>query len=306
IDIWVDSNITGLIVGTFYVVSGYTLKCRASEAIPGTITAGSKVTKVVSITVGIGDYIGLYFTAGYVEREATGYAGMWLISGKHIDPDDEATYGMQEGDTISLGGFIFEPSVSFVSGACQYIWNVRSLVSDMLNLKWNVTDILSTLVSKTLMFQWNVRAFVSDTLRVVFSVRSLVNKTNQYIWNVRTLINKSLQTIFNVRMSVNDTFQSIWHVRELVNDTVNYKWNVLDFVSDTLLVVFNVRSLVNKTNQYIWNVLVELPRLAYRCKFTNTIDSLKLETSENKTMFLPEIGGLEFSNTEDNAIFGED
>ncbi len=219
-----------------------------------------------------------------------------------------------------------------VSKTHQSIWNVRSLFDKTIQFKWNVARLLD-LVSKTLMFQWNVRAFVSDTLRVVFSIRSLVNKTNQYIWNVRSLVNDTFQSIWHVRELVNDTvnfkwnvwalisktnqfkwdvlalidknLQTIWNVRSLVDKTIQLKWHILDFVSDTLQVIFNVRSLVNKTNQYIWSVLVELPRLGYGSKFTNSTDSLKLETSEDETVFLPGIDGLEFSNIEGNTIFGE-
>jgi len=111
IDIWGRTNVSGLIVGTFYTTNGNTLKCRASQAIAGTIVAGSKVTKVVSIAVEIGDYIGLYHTGGTVERDNVGFAGFWYKAGKYIDPDDEATYGVYAGDVISLGGYISPPAV---------------------------------------------------------------------------------------------------------------------------------------------------------------------------------------------------
>lgn len=106
IDIWANTNVTGLIVGTFYTTNGDTLKCRDSEAIPGTITAGSKVTKAVSIAVEIGDYIGIYWTGGYLERDSSGFAGFWEKNGKYIDPNDETNYTFYSGDALSIGGYI--------------------------------------------------------------------------------------------------------------------------------------------------------------------------------------------------------
>ena len=108
IDIYVrlDKDITGLIVGIFYATNGNTLKCRSAQAIAGTITGGSKVSKVVSLSVEIGDYIGCYFTGGELERDRSGYAGYWTKTGEYIDVDDEATYSLLSGDAISLGGYL--------------------------------------------------------------------------------------------------------------------------------------------------------------------------------------------------------
>ncbi len=106
IDIWANSNITGLKVGTFYLTGTNKLKCRDSEAIAGTITAGSKVTKAVSIAVEIDDYIGFYCDAGRIERDSSGYVSMWVQSGDHADPGDETTYLTNSGDAFSLGGYL--------------------------------------------------------------------------------------------------------------------------------------------------------------------------------------------------------
>ncbi len=109
IDIWAWQDITGLIVGTFYKMNGNTLKCRDSEAIPGTITAGSKVSKEVTLAVEIGDYIGYYFTKGYIWTDTTGYAGRWYKGGAYITPGDEEDYTFNTGYTFSLGGYITPP-----------------------------------------------------------------------------------------------------------------------------------------------------------------------------------------------------
>lgn len=111
IDIWCPGfpDITGLIVGTFYTTNENTLKCRDSEAIPGAITGGSKVTKAVSIAVEIGDYIGAYYTAGMIENSISGYGGRWNVAGEFIDPNDETEYSLDAGYGISLGGYITPP-----------------------------------------------------------------------------------------------------------------------------------------------------------------------------------------------------
>jgi len=106
IDIWANEDITGLRVGTFYTTDGNMLRCRASQAIAGTITAGSKVTKAVSIAVEIGDYIGFYCDSGGVEQDFSGYDDVWRYYGEAIDPDDQATYTLLSGDALSLGGYI--------------------------------------------------------------------------------------------------------------------------------------------------------------------------------------------------------
>ena len=113
IDIWAQSDITGLRVGTFYLTNGNTLKCRDSEAIAGTIAEGSKVNKEVTIAVEIGDYIGCFYTGGEIFRDSAGYAGLWDSAGEHIDPDDEDDYSFASGDCISLGGYI-EEAITFV------------------------------------------------------------------------------------------------------------------------------------------------------------------------------------------------
>ncbi|MBA7559942.1 hypothetical protein ES708_01560 [subsurface metagenome] len=111
IDIWARMDITGLKIGAFYATNGNTLKCRASEAIAGTITAGSKVTKAVSLTVITGDYIGCYFTNGELEGDSGVPPGLWYVEGEYIDPNDEATYTFLAGYVGSLGGYFEVPAV---------------------------------------------------------------------------------------------------------------------------------------------------------------------------------------------------
>ncbi len=106
VSIFAAADLTGFRVGTFYVVSGDTLKCRVSEAIAGTIVSGSKVTKAVSIAVQIGDYIGCFYSLGVLGRHTSGFAGVWYATGNNVNPGVEANYGLVAGDVVSLGGYI--------------------------------------------------------------------------------------------------------------------------------------------------------------------------------------------------------
>ncbi|MBA7570584.1 hypothetical protein ES708_12337 [subsurface metagenome] len=104
IEFRVQYKVRGLIVGTFYSTNGNTLKCRASEVIPGDFPTGSTQTKAVTIDVREGDYIGFYETSGRLERDTEGFAGIWGILNKHIDPGDEYEYDFFAGDALSLYG----------------------------------------------------------------------------------------------------------------------------------------------------------------------------------------------------------
>lgn len=104
IEIWAYSALSNCVVGTFYVISGNTLRCRDSVVI-GSVAKGSKQTfSGLSIAVEAGDYIGFYAPSGRVERDSSGYAGNWRLSGEYINPGDEATYGLLDDDGFSVYG----------------------------------------------------------------------------------------------------------------------------------------------------------------------------------------------------------
>lgn len=101
-EIWAASNLSNCVVGTFYLVSGTTYKCRDSESI-GSVTSGSRqVFTGLTIDVSSGDYIGMYYTSGTMERHYSGYSGIRYVSGEYIDPDDQTSYSLMAGDTMSL------------------------------------------------------------------------------------------------------------------------------------------------------------------------------------------------------------
>ena len=104
VQVWAASigDVTGFRIGTFYLVSGTTYKCRDSVAI-GTVTSGSAQTfSSLSINVEAGDYLGAYWAVGTIERNGAGFGGELFYYGESIDPDDQATFTLQTGDTLSI------------------------------------------------------------------------------------------------------------------------------------------------------------------------------------------------------------
>lgn len=84
ISIFANTAMTGVKVGTFYLVSGTTYRCR-SYAVIGSVPSGSKQTFTgLSIAVNTGDYIGIYATGGSIERSSTGGGGR-ITSASSVD-----------------------------------------------------------------------------------------------------------------------------------------------------------------------------------------------------------------------------
>jgi len=102
VKIWANVSMTGCQVATFYVVSGDNLSTRDTHYI-GDVQLGFKRTFSVDLNVNAGDYIGMYYAAGEVESDQTGYSGVWFTSGDLI-PCTNQGFGTQSGDTISLYG----------------------------------------------------------------------------------------------------------------------------------------------------------------------------------------------------------
>ncbi len=96
-------SISGLIVGSFYK-SGEQYVCRDSHAIgdvpPDTIQICS-----VSFVAEKGDFIGIYWTEGSVNKGSSGGENIFTAAGNHISPGDSAEY-TQDGTNarLCLGG----------------------------------------------------------------------------------------------------------------------------------------------------------------------------------------------------------
>ena len=93
---------TGIEVATFFVVSGNNLSTRDSQALANITTSGKHIREV-DLNVVEGDYLGIFYSGGYIERDTTGFDGIWFISGDNI-PCSDVTFGVFGGDTISLYG----------------------------------------------------------------------------------------------------------------------------------------------------------------------------------------------------------
>lgn len=107
-------SLTNWAVGTFYLVSGTTFHCRDSNLlVDDNVPGGSKqpydVDKAgnpLHIAVQPGDYIGSYYTSGYMELSQSGGVGVYKTASKKITPGEEAVYVLTAGDDESLEGTI--------------------------------------------------------------------------------------------------------------------------------------------------------------------------------------------------------
>lgn len=103
IEIWANTNMTGLLVATFFVVSGNNLSTRDFANI-GDVTAGSKQTFEVDIDVEAGDYLGYTITTGAIEITEDSSPLYWILAGNHI-PCTNITFGTAStGIAMSLYG----------------------------------------------------------------------------------------------------------------------------------------------------------------------------------------------------------
>ncbi len=84
VQIWCLYPLIDCKVATFFVVSGNYLSTRDYQAI-GNVAAGSKQTiSGLDIEVQIGDYIGVCYTDGSIDRSWTGYIGHWYTAPNKI------------------------------------------------------------------------------------------------------------------------------------------------------------------------------------------------------------------------------
>ena len=86
-----STTLQGVKFGIFYVVSGTNLKCRDMVEV-GTVGTDQTYYFDVDLDVVAGDYIGISWTSGALERNTTGGSGYFYAAGDHVIIDDEATY----------------------------------------------------------------------------------------------------------------------------------------------------------------------------------------------------------------------
>ena len=102
IEIWASTNLTNVEIGIFEEVSANHFTTRDNVLI-GTVTSGEKKSFDVEMNVETGDFLGIYYSDGYLERDESGYGGMWYVNGDQIPcTNQNATF--LGGDTISVYG----------------------------------------------------------------------------------------------------------------------------------------------------------------------------------------------------------
>jgi len=75
-----------------------------------------------AFNINVGEYIGIYWSGGNIDRDSSGFAGMWWVANDQI-PCSSVTFNLEVDDTISLyaigteaGGETYELS-ALISGA---------------------------------------------------------------------------------------------------------------------------------------------------------------------------------------------
>lgn len=103
VTIYAYSNLTNVQVASFYQVSSNHFTTRDYETI-GSVTAGSRKEFNVNITVQVGDYIGIYWSSGYVGLNGSG-SGVWKVGEDRI-PCSNVSFTFVSGQDVSLEGAV--------------------------------------------------------------------------------------------------------------------------------------------------------------------------------------------------------
>lgn len=128
VEVYAAVDMTLAEVATFFVVSGNFLTTRDWEAI-GTVTAGAKRTFTVDLDVQVGDYIGIKWQSGSIERYVSGGDGFWYIGEDQI-PCTNEEFSLGAAWIASLYGYS-APAVGW-----DHKWNTKEIS------KWNTKEII--------------------------------------------------------------------------------------------------------------------------------------------------------------------
>lgn len=126
VEIWCDNDLTNCEVAIFFNVSGNNFSTRDYEYI-GAVEDDAKRTFSVDLDVEAGDYIGMYFTAGYIERDTSGCDGLWVKSGDSI-PCTNITFTSYATSALSLYG------TGTTDVGWGHKWNTKTIS------KWNTKE----------------------------------------------------------------------------------------------------------------------------------------------------------------------
>jgi len=106
VEVWMVDQVNPLYAGTFSL-SDSIGTCYDSETL-GEVNSGSKQTFTnLSIAVLTGHYLGCNAPGIWsrrIERDTSGYAGVYYAVGHYIAPNDSTTYTLEDSDAISLYG----------------------------------------------------------------------------------------------------------------------------------------------------------------------------------------------------------
>ena len=104
IRIFANTNIAGAKIGTFSFVSGTTYKCRDVAIIGDVVSGSAQIFPGLSLSVNVGDYLGIYFSSGDIENSSSGFAGIRYAFGDILTVDLESSTSSFLGQAISIHG----------------------------------------------------------------------------------------------------------------------------------------------------------------------------------------------------------
>jgi hypothetical protein len=103
ISLWFATNGSDVKAGTFYGTSP-DMTSRDSETI-GSVTAGSKQDfSGLDCTVEEGDYVGVYWSSGYIERATSGHSGFLYKAGDQFGAGEQTYTAASADDCIGIYG----------------------------------------------------------------------------------------------------------------------------------------------------------------------------------------------------------
>ncbi len=131
VEIWASTSLVNCEVAIFYKPDpgGFPNNFTTKDVqFIGAVTSGSKQTFPVDLDVVAGDYIGIYFTSGNIERDSSGCDGMWYKSNDRI-PCANLAFTNLATSAISLYG-----TGETVVVGWDHKWNTQTIS------KWNTKE----------------------------------------------------------------------------------------------------------------------------------------------------------------------
>jgi len=109
VEIWADSEMSGVKVATFFKVDATHWTTRDYETVnngngAGVVLAGSKQTFTVSLDVQTGDYIGWYHSGGGIERTVEDGYNFTKLEGDYIPCTNQVEATTYPNIAVSIGG----------------------------------------------------------------------------------------------------------------------------------------------------------------------------------------------------------